>query len=353
MKRVGIICTIGPSCDTSETLKRMAEAGMDIARLNFSHGTHAQHGRWISLIRQLNRKHGFSIKILQDLEGYRIRIGHWRGARPIALKRNQTLWLVKQKETRSKNHIPFDYNGPFSLIKKGFKVFIDDGYIELVVQESHTDSLKCRVIIPGVLKERKGVNIPRFNPPFQGLTPKDKEDLVFGLSQNVDFIAQSFVRSDSDILDLRKNIGKHHPAIGIIAKIENCEGIMNTPSILHVVDGIMVARGDMGVSLPIYQIPVIQKTIIKQCGRMKKDAITATQMLESMTDNPMPTRAEVTDVANAILDGTDYVMLSGETAAGLYPVEAVKMMRQIIDFTQKSVLPGGRGLKYDLAACAI
>ena len=326
---------------------------MDIARLNFSHGTHEQHGRSIELIRKINQKYGFSVKILQDLEGYRIRLGVWRGARPIPLVRNQVLWLVKQKETRSRDHVPFDYDGPFTLIKKGFHIFIDDGYIELVVKESHADYLKCRVVIPGTLKERKGVNIPRFNPPFEGLTAKDKEDLAFGLKQKVDFIAQSFVRTGKDILDLRRNIGKNKGAIGMIAKIENCEGILNMPSILRVADGIMVARGDMGVSVPIYQIPVIQKTIIKQCGRMKKEAITATQMLESMTDNPRPTRAEVTDVANAILDGTDYVMLSGETAAGQYPVETVRIMRQIIDFTQKSVTAGGRGLKYDLSACSL
>lgn len=353
MKRVGIICTIGPACDTLEKLKHMAEAGMEVARLNFSHGSHEEHGRWIGLIRALNRKYGFSIKILQDLEGYRIRLGHWRGGRPIALKRDQIIYLVSQKETRSRDHVPFDYHGPFSLIKKGFHVFIDDGYIELVVVESHENFLKCRVIIPGPLKERKGVNIPRFNPPFEGLTDKDKDDLAFGLKQKVDFIAQSFVRTEKDVQDLKRHIPSKSSIAGLIAKIENCEGIMNVPSILRHADGIMVARGDMGVTVPIYQIPVIQKTIIKQCNRMKRDAITATQMLESMIENPRPTRAEVTDVANAILDGTDYVMLSGETAAGQYPVETVRTMRQIIDFTQKSVTHGGRGLKYDLQSCAI
>ena len=309
-------------------------AGMDVCRLNFSHGSHVKHAQAISLIRQLNQKYRRHLRILQDLEGYRIRIGSFKGKKEIALKKRQVLILSNKNIPDENNVIPFDFKGDLRNIKKNSLIFIDDGNICLQVKNSRKDYLKTEVIVPGILKERKGINIPGFNPKFIGLTSKDKIDIEFGIRHKVDYIAQSFVRSAQDIVPIRKLIKKSLPNCKIIAKIENRLGIRNINEIINACDGIMIARGDMGVSIPIYEVPIVQKQIIGQCNRAGKFAITATQMLESMVWNIRPTRAEVTDVANAIIDGTDFVMLSEETAAGVHPVEAVKMMNDIIKFTE-------------------
>ncbi|MBM3249423.1 MAG: pyruvate kinase [Candidatus Omnitrophica bacterium] len=329
-----IICTIGPVSGNETVLRKMMLCGMDVARLNFSHGSHPEHLKRIEMIRKLNRKYRRRIRILQDLEGYRIRIGELKPESGIPLKKRQRLFLTREKIVGDGAVIPFDYEGDLKAIKKGRHIFIDDGYIALLVKRSGSKIIETEVLVPGVLKEHKGVNIPDVSLKFKGLTDKDREDIHFGIRHGVDYIAQSFVRDASDILPIRQMLGEAHPDCKIIAKIENRQGIKNIDEIIEVCDGIMIARGDMGVSLPIYEIPVMQKRIIRKCNRAKRFVITATQMLESMTEHIRPTRAEVTDVANAILDGSDFVMLSAETAAGKYPAETVRMMNQIIKFTE-------------------
>lgn len=331
--RTKIICTLGPSSTEREVLRQMTLAGMDVVRLNFSHGSYEHRLERIQTIRQLNKKQRRSVKILGDLEGYRIRIG--RLAAPVKLKKNSTIWLTQTKTSGSGNKIPFDYEGNLKAIKNGHNIFIEDGRICLRVTGRKKGALKCAVILAGIVRERKGVNIPEAKLEFSSLTAKDRQDIGFCVANRVDLIAQSFVRNKEDILKVRKLLGEAGKSIKVIAKIENREGIRNIDSIIKVSDGIMIARGDMGISIPIYEVPVVQKRIIRKCNRAGKFVITATQMLESMTEDRLPTRAEVTDVANAVLDGSDYVMLSGETAVGRYPVETVRMMDQIIRFTEK------------------
>jgi pyruvate kinase len=338
MVRTKIICTIGPASGNITALRNMIFSGMDVARLNFSHGNHAEHGRRIKLIRGLNKKYRRRVRILQDLEGYRIRIGKLKDKNPVDLRKKQVIYLTNEPVVGESNIVPFDYAGSLSDIKTGTHIFIDDGNIDLLVKGRTRKYLKAEVVIPGILKEHKGINIPGTVLKFKGLTDKDKKDIEFGIKQKVDYIAQSFVRSKEDIIQIRRFLRGRLPGCKLIAKIENRQGINNIDKILGVCDGIMIARGDMGVSIPIYEIPVVQKMIIKKCNQRNKFVITATQMLESMVDNLRPTRAEVTDVANAIIDGTDFAMLSAETAAGKYPVEAVKMMNRIIKFTEGALV---------------
>jgi len=334
MVRTKIICTFGPASSTEAVLRKMMFAGMDVGRLNFSHGKPKELINKIALIQYLNAKYHRHIKILGDLQGHRIRVGEL--ALPIELKKHQVILLAQDKVDGASGKIPFDYQGPLALIKNGCKIFIDDGNIALEVIGRGKDSLKAKVIVPGLLKGRKGVNIPDAKLKFGRISSQDTKDIIFCEGQGVDYIAQSFVRTKKDILEV-KNVLSPGSRSKIIAKIENREGIKNIDEIIKVSDGIMIARGDMGVSLPIYEIPVIQKMIIKKCNRASKFVITATQMLESMTENLRPTRAEVTDVANAIIDGTDFVMLSAESAVGKYPVETVMMMNNIIKFTEKNL----------------
>jgi len=314
----------------------MMRAGMDVVRLNFSHGTLAEHLEKIRLVRVLNKKNRRHIRILGDLEGYRMRIGELKGQQPVEVKKRQVLWLTTENIVGEGSRISFDWAGSLRPIKPGQAVFIDDGLIALRVESRDKKNLKTRVIVGGMIKEHKGINIPGVRLDVTGLTRKDKEDIRFCIDHKVDYIAQSFVRNKRDILDLRTHLKSHSHTCDVIAKIESREGIRNIDEIISVCDGIMVARGDMGISIPIYEVPYVQKKIIKKCNKAKKFVITATQMLESMTEHPIPTRAEVCDVANAILDGTDYVMLSAESAAGLYPVQCVEMMYQIIKFTEKN-----------------
>lgn len=336
MVRTKIICTLGPSSGNVTILRNMMLAGMDVARLNFSYRSHASHKSHINLIRELNRKYRRHTKILQDLEGYRIRIGKFKNKEGVELKKRQQVLLTNQDVAGEKNVIPFDYGGSLNDIKAGTHIYIDDGNIALVVKTSTNKYIKAEVVTPGFLKENKGVNIPNIKLQFKGLTDKDRIDIQFGIKNKVDYIAQSFVRDRNDIIQIRDLVKPRLPNCQIVAKIENLQGIKNIDEIIDVSDGIMIARGDMGISIPIYQIPVVQKLIIRKCNQRKKFVITATQMLESMVENPKPTRAEVTDVANAVLDGTDFVMLSAETAVGKHPVEAVRMMNQILKFTENS-----------------
>jgi len=334
MVKTRIICTFGPASSTEATLRKMMLAGMDVGRLNFSHGKLDEMINRINLIRNLNSKYSRRIKLLADLQGHRIRLGELSS--PIELKKHQTIWLVQKNSDITSGKIFFNYQGPLSCIKNGYKVFIDDGNIALEVINRSRNSLKTKVIVAGLLKGRKGVNIPEARLVFGGISQQDIKDINFCEAQGIDYIAQSFVRTKTDMLDV-KNMLQSGSRCRLVAKIENREGIKNIDEIIKVSDGIMIARGDMGVSLPIYEIPIIQKMIIKKCNRASKFVITATQMLESMTENIRPTRAEVTDVANAIIDGTDFVMLSAESAVGKYPAQTVAMMNNIIKFTEKNL----------------
>lgn len=332
MVKTKIICTLGPASSNETVLRKMVFAGMDVARLNFSHGRPQELLRRIGLARVLNSKYRRRIKLLGDLQGHRIRVGVL--AAPVELKKRMVIRLTQQEIRGTAENVPFDYRGPLRNIKKGQYIFIDDGNICLEVIGRAKDSLKAKVIVGGLLKERKGVNIPEARLEFGGISQKDIGDIFFCAKNGIEYIAQSFVRSRKDILDV-KDILRPGSQCRLIAKIESREGIRNIDEIIKVSDGVMVARGDMGVSLPIYEIPIIQKMIIKKCKRAGKFVITATQMLESMTENIRPTRAEVSDVANAIIDGSNFVMLSAETSVGRYPVEAVMMMNNIIKFTEK------------------
>jgi pyruvate kinase len=314
-------------------IRKMIHTGMDVARLNFSHGKPQELLHRIGLIRLLNAKYRRRIKILGDLQGHRIRVGEL--ITPIELKKRKVLWLTQQDIKGEQARIPFDYQGSLHNIKNGQNIFIDDGNIVLEVIGRAKNSLKTKVIVAGLLKEHKGVNIPEAKLEFGGISRRDIEDISFCEKHGVEYIAQSFVRTGKDILDV-KELLRASSRCRVIAKIECREGIKNIDEIIKISDGIMIARGDMGVSLPIYEIPVVQKMIIKKCNCAGKFVITATQMLESMIENLRPTRAEVSDVANAIIDGTDFVMLSAESAVGKYPVETVTMMNNIIKFTERN-----------------
>jgi pyruvate kinase len=343
MVKTKIICTIGPSSSSSAVLRKMMLAGMDVVRLNFSHGSREEHHGRLRLIKLLNAQYRRHVRILTDLEGYRVRIGML--PEPVVLRKKQIVFLSNKGTRDNGAVIPFDYAGPLTDIKDGSFIYIDDGTIALRVKSSGRHLIKAETVVPGIIKERKGINIPDVNLRFKGLTDKDKQDLEFIIKQKPDYIAQSFVRNKQDITVVRDFVRERGYDCKLIAKIENRQGIKNLENIMDVCDGIMIARGDMGVSLPIYEIPVLQKMIIKRCNRRKKFVITATQMLESMTEHIRPTRAEVTDVANAVLDGTDFLMLSGETAAGAYPVESVRMMNRIAAYTEEH--SDGRGKGYD------
>jgi pyruvate kinase len=330
--RTKILATLGPSSCTQPVLRRMFEAGLDAVRLNFSHGSLESHAANVELVRDLNRKLRRRILILQDLKGNRIRIGKLKD--PVELKKRQRVTLLQAAAGRRTGEIPFDYRGSLKVIKKGHYIFIDDGNIALEVKGIGRNSLDCEVTVGGLLKERKGVNIPLAHLDFPRLSEEDREDLEFCVKHRLDFLAQSFVRSKEDVLAVSRLVKPRLPACRIIAKIEAREALDDLEEIAEAADGLMVARGDMGVMFPIWEVPMHQKRIIKLCNKLGKPVITATQMLETMTENPGPTRAEVSDVANAVLDGTDYVMLSGETAAGKYPAETVRMMNQIVRYTE-------------------
>lgn len=346
MVKTKIIATIGPASNTYTTLRKMMVAGVDVARLNFSHGKNKEHANVITLIRGLNKKYKRHIRILQDLEGFRIRVGNLPGGKRF-LKKRDMVFFVPEGTAKGPNIIPIDYKESLKRIGPGKIIYIDDGNIILKVIDSTTKQVKAEVIIGGPLKQRKGINIPNVSFPVGGLTEKDKKDIVFGTEKRVDYVAQSFVRRKKDVTEVRERTREKNPGCKIIAKIETKEAIRGIDGIIDEADGIMIARGDMGIAVPVYDVPIIQKEIIKKCNKKKKFVITATQMLESMTEHNRPTRAETTDVANAILDGTDFVMLSGETAAGSYPEESVKTMNKIIIATERYKGRGKKGITTD------
>jgi pyruvate kinase len=337
MPRTKIIATLGPASGNYTVLRKMFEAGLDVVRLNFSHGSHRQHLERIDLVRRINKKYRRHIRIMQDLEGFRIRIGRFKGSKTRELKNRTIVRLTNDEQTHGPKTIPFDYTGDLSKILPGQLIYIDDGNLILRVKSSSETSIKAVVVEGGILKERKGVNIPDARLDFTDMTDKDRKDIQFGIEQKVDYISLSFVRDANDVCEAAGLVKPRLPKCRIVAKIENREAIDNIDSIIEAADGIMIARGDMGVSVPIQEVPMIQKRIIKKCNAAKKFVITATQMLEHMTEHSRPTRAEVTDVANAIIDGTDFVMLSAETAVGKYPSQSVAMMNEIIKFTEKSL----------------
>ncbi len=334
MRRTKIIATVGPACADTKTLLRMIRAGADVFRFNFSHGTLDTHQRILDFIHKAQGRAGSRIAILQDLAGHRIRTGRLAGSQPVQLRRGQTFLLYRELVPGTSRGVSMDYPGPFTRVHRNQMIYIDDGNLHLRVRRATENRLTTEVVQEGLLGERKGINIPGAPLDFPPISQKDVLDLEFALRNRVDYVAQSFVRDATDVLEVKRRLIAL-PGCRLVAKIENREGIKNIAAILRVSHGIMVARGDLGISVPIYEIPILQKWIIAACNHAGKLAITATQMLEHMIDHPMPTRAEVGDVANAVIDGTDFAMLSAETAAGKFPVEAVEMMRTIIEYTER------------------
>ncbi|WP_202080759.1 pyruvate kinase [Caldalkalibacillus salinus] len=337
MRKTKIVGTIGPASESVASLKQLFEAGLNVTRLNFSHGDFDEHGQRIQNIRQAIDEAGKNVAILLDTKGPEIRTGVLE-QEPIELVEGDTLVVTTEDIKGNANRISVTYTGLVNDINPGSKILIDDGLIELQVEKIEGTDIITTILNGGELKSRKGVNVPGVSVNLPGITEKDENDIRFGLSQGIDFIAASFVRKASDILEIRKILEEEEQEdVQIIAKIENQEGYDNLDEILEVADGIMVARGDLGVEVPAEDVPLMQKAMIKKCNEVGKPVITATQMLDSMQRNPRPTRAEVGDVANAIFDGTDAVMLSGETAAGDYPLESVKTMAKIAERTEAAI----------------
>jgi pyruvate kinase len=336
--RTKIVATIGPVSRSPETLKQMVQAGMSVARLNFSHGSYDDHAETIAMIRQVSEALDLPVTILQDLQGPKIRVGEiLDGEMP--LNEGDILTLVPVDEfDHQPNTIAIDYPYLAEEALPGTQILLDDGLLELNVKEIDGNAVRCIAVKGGLLKSRKGVNLPSLNLRLPSMTEKDIRDLEFGLSQGVDWISLSFVRRGQDVRALRALLAEHGKSeIPVLAKIEKPQAIENLEDILPECDGIMVARGDLGVELPPERVPMLQKHIIRRCNQIGIPVITATQMLESMIQNPRPTRAEASDVANAIVDGTDAIMLSGESAVGAYPVQAVAMMARIASEVEKGL----------------
>lgn len=348
MRRTKIVCTIGPASETLDTLKKLITAGMNVARMNFSHGNHQDHERRIALVRQAAKEQGKEIAIMLDTKGPEIRLVTFE-KEPIFLRAGEKFTLTTEDVKGDKTIVSITYKELPLDVTVGDKILISDGLIELEVLEISDTAVHCKVINGGELKSRKGVNLPGIQVNLPALTDQDIDDIIFGIEHQVDFIAASFIRKASDVLAIRDILEVHDADINIISKIESREAVDNIDGILRVSDGIMVARGDLGVEIPAEEVPLIQKTLIDKCNQAGKPVITATQMLESMTHNPRPTRAEASDVANAILDGTDAIMLSGESAAGKYPVEAVETMNRIAIKMELAFPYTSHNLKHDVA----
>jgi pyruvate kinase len=338
MRRTKIVCTIGPASSSEQVLKKLIQAGMNVARLNFSHGDYAFHRRVIRIIRRLERKLERPVAILQDLPGPKIRIGAIQGDH-VRLQTRHTVILTTREVLGTENLISVSYNRFTKSLKKGDPILLGDGEIELEAIKVGKFDVTCKVVVGGILGSHKGIHFPQSSLNLRSLTPRDKEDLAFGIQQKVDLVALSFVRNSDDIVHARREMKKRGASIPIIAKIEKHEALDHMDAILAKVDGIMVARGDLGLEIAPEKIPAKQKMMIRMANQLGKPVITATQMLRSMVQNPRPTRAEVADIANAILDGTDALMLSEESAAGDYPVEAVKTMVQVARETEDILEP--------------
>ena len=333
-RRTKIVATVGPSCEEKDQLEALMKAGVNVFRLNFSHGEHSQKSRWVKQIRELSSQHNKTISILGDLQGPKIRTGLMAGGSQI-LKEGQQVVITTADIVGENGLIPTIYKELPKDVVPGNQILLDDGQLELEVLKIEKDDVHCLVKGGGLLKDRKGINLPGVNVSAPALTEKDIADLDFIINNQLDWVALSFVRSAEEVRHLKQLLSKHKSPIKVIAKIEKPEAVTNFTDILNVTDGVMVARGDLGVEVPSEHVPLIQKRIIRECNQQGKPVITATQMLESMISHPRPTRAETSDVANAILDGTDAVMLSGETAAGLHPVEAVRVMDRVAQDVEK------------------
>ncbi|AAO04972.1 pyruvate kinase [Staphylococcus epidermidis] len=330
MRKTKIVCTIGPASESEEMLEKLMNAGMNVARLNFSHGSHEEHKARIDTIRKVAKRLNKTIGLLLDTKGPEIRTHNMKDGL-IVLEKGKEVIVSMNEVEGTPEKFSVTYENLINDVNIGSYILLDDGLVELQVKEINKDKgeVKCDILNTGELKNKKGVNLPGVKVNLPGITDKDADDIRFGIKENVDFIAASFVRRPSDVLDIRQILEEEKAEITIFPKIENQEGIDNIEEILEVSDGLMVARGDMGVEIPPESVPMVQKDLIRKCNKLGKPVITATQMLDSMQRNPRATRAEASDVANAIYDGTDAVMLSGETAAGQYPEEAVKTMRNI------------------------
>lgn len=330
MRKTKIVCTIGPASESEEMLEKLMNAGMNVARLNFSHGSHEEHKARIDTIRKVAKRLNKTIGLLLDTKGPEIRTHNMKDGL-IVLEKGKEVIVSMNEVEGTPEKFSVTYENLINDVNIGSYILLDDGLVELQVKEINKDKgeVKCDILNTGELRNKKGVNLPGVKVNLPGITDKDADDIRFGIKENVDFIAASFVRRPSDVLDIRQILEEEKAEITIFPKIENQEGIDNIEEILEVSDGLMVARGDMGVEIPPESVPMVQKDLIRKCNKLGKPVITATQMLDSMQRNPRATRAEASDVANAIYDGTDAVMLSGETAAGQYPEEAVKTMRNI------------------------
>lgn len=336
MRKTKIICTIGPASDNEETLRALMLAGMDVARINFSHGTHEEALKTVNRIKKVREELDLPVAILLDTKGPEVRIKDFKEGKA-ELKAGGRFVLCTDDVEGDETQVSVTYKNLPRDIRAGERILIDDGLIELEVLSVKSTKIICEVKNGGVISNKKGVNIPNVSLSMPYMSSKDREDILFGIENDFDFIAASFVRSAADVLEIKHILEKHNSKIGIIAKIENAEGVDNIDAIIRVSHGVMVARGDMGVEIDMQDLPVIQKNLIKKTYRAGKVVITATQMLDSMIRNPRPTRAEATDVANAIYDGTSAIMLSGETAVGKYPIEAVKTMASIAERTEHDI----------------
>lgn len=326
--RTKIVCTIGPSTSSASMIKELLQAGMDVARINFSHGTHKEHASYIRTLQQVAKQAGVPLGIMQDLPGPKNRTGKLKKS-AIELTENADFVLTTKEVLGDEHRVSVGLPDLPKNVKPGDMIFIDDGAIELKVVATSKTEVSCQIVTGGKLGEDKGINIPGITWDAPTITEEDWNHLLFGLKNNVDFIALSFIKEANDVIKVRSFLQKKKKTPALIAKIERREALDNLDEILKVADGAMVARGDLGIEIPIQRVPIVQKEIIQKCNRLGKPVIVATQMLESMVNSPRPTRAEVTDVANAIFDGADALMLSEETAVGSYPVEAVSMMSQI------------------------
>lgn len=337
MRKTKIVCTLGPSTDKKGILENIVKAGMNVARFNFSHGTHKEHLARLEELRKIRKKLNSPVAALLDTKGPEIRTGKFKD-NEIFLEAGQTFTLKNEECVGDITQSYITYSELYKDIKIGDTILIDDGLIDIVVERVEGTDIVCRVVHGGKVSNNKGINVPGVTLKLPYLSEKDVNDIIFGIEKDFDFIAASFTRNAKDILDIRDILNKHNASnIKIIAKIENSDGIDNINEILNVADGIMVARGDMGVEISFEEIPILQKMLIDKTYKAGKVVITATQMLDSMIKNPRPTRAEVTDVANAIFDGTSAIMLSGETAAGNFPVESVKTMATIAERTERQI----------------
>ncbi len=330
MKKTKIVCTLGPAADTKEILKELILNGMNVARLNFSHGSHEEHAARIQRIKEVRKELGIPVAIMLDTKGPEIRTGELTAGK-VELVAGEKVTLTTEIISGNEKRFSVSHENLPNEVSPGCRILIDDGLIQLEVEEVCDDEMVCSILNGGTLGSKKSINLPGMSIELPALTEKDRSDIIFGIQQKVDYVAASFVRKPHDVLEIRKVLERNGgDLIDIISKIENQEGVENIDRILNVSDGIMVARGDLGVEIPAEDVPLVQKSIIRKCNLVGKPVITATQMLDSMMRNPRPTRAEVGDVANAVFDGTDAVMLSGETAAGSYPVESVKTMFNIV-----------------------